>query len=78
MARKPVSRLARVVAGLQTHYGPLAPPPATGAFELILWEKVAYLATDERRASAFAALRTRAGLTPEAILDAPDRSVTRH
>jgi endonuclease-3 len=73
VVRKPISRLARIVAGLRAHYGRLAPPPAATAFEFVLWEKVAYLAPDERRGRAFAALRTRIGLTPQAILDAdPD------
>ena len=70
MARTRTTKLARIVAGLRAHYGRVAPPPASNAFELVLWEKVAYLATDERRAQAFAALRQRVGLTPRAILDA--------
>ena len=36
----------------------------------MLWEKVAYLATDEKRAAAFAALKKCVGTTPRAILDA--------
>ena len=70
MSRKPATRLARIVARLRDHYGKVPPPPAANAFELVLWEKVAYLATDARRATAFTALRDRVGLTPEAILDA--------
>jgi endonuclease III len=62
--------LARVVAGLRKQHGSVAPPPATTAFELVLWEKVAYLATDEKRARAFAELKRRIGLTPKAILAA--------
>jgi endonuclease-3 len=37
---------------------------------LIAWEKVAYLATDERRAAAFARLARDVGLTPRALLAA--------
>lgn len=36
----------------------------------MLWEKVAYLAPDERRLAAFELLRERVGLTPQAILAA--------
>src|SRR5258708_29267085 len=64
------SKLAQIVDRLRAHYGPQSPPPARSAFELILWEKVAYLADDEKRAAAFQALRKRIGLTPKAILAA--------
>ena len=63
-------RLQRIVALLRDAYRPVEPPPSDSAFALILWEKVAYLATDEKRAAAFAALKQRVGLTPRAILDA--------
>lgn len=65
------AKLARVLAGLKAAYGPVAPPPAGTAFGLILWEKVAYLATDTKRLAAFRALEQRVGLTPQAILAAP-------
>lgn len=71
MPRTPSSKLTRIVAALRAAYGSVAPPPARTAFELVLWEKVAYLADDERRARAFEALRRRVGLTPQAILSAP-------
>jgi endonuclease-3 len=64
------SRLARLVVALRSKYGPPAPPPAKSAFELIAWEKVAYLATDEKRANAFALLRRKIGVTPKKILAA--------
>ena len=38
---------------------------------MILWEIVAYLADDEKRATAFEALRTRVGFAPARILAAP-------
>jgi endonuclease-3 len=65
-----VPKLQRVVAQLRKEYGRLSPPPVKSAFELVLWEKVAYLATDERRRTAFEALRKRVGLTPDAIINA--------
>ena len=46
------SQLTSLVERLHKQYGdPVAPPP-TDPFGLILWEQVAYLANDERRAEA--------------------------
>ena len=70
MPRPSPPRLQRVVARLLDQHGRQAPPPADTAFALVLWEKVAYLAPDERRSQAFEMLRTRVGLTPQAILAA--------
>ena len=70
MARNSEPKLQRVVRALRTQHGPVLAPPASNAFEHLLWEKVAYLATDERRAAAFEQLRIKVGLTPKAILDA--------
>ncbi len=64
--------LKRVVATLRKTSGPPEPLPARGPFEMILWENVAYLANDERHAAAFEALSRRVGLTPHAILAAPE------
>jgi hypothetical protein len=46
-----------LVDTLQQHYGSPAPLPPTNPLELIIWENVAYLASDRRRAEAFATLR---------------------
>jgi endonuclease III len=62
--------LAQVVAQLNKFYGAPAPPPVTDPFEQVLWENVAYLAVDEKRAAAFLALRKTVGLGPEDILKA--------
>ncbi len=70
MGRK-ASKLARVIDALRTYYGRVAPPPAADAFALVLWEKVAYLADDEKRRKAFELLERRVGLTPDAVLAAP-------
>jgi len=70
VSRGTPAKLHRIVARLRKAYGRSVPPPAVTAFELVLWETVAYLATDERRARAFEALRTRVGLTPQAIIKA--------
>jgi endonuclease III len=66
--------LTQVVARLKKFYGAPAPPPVTDPFEQVLWENVAYLADDEKRAAAFSALRKTVGLRPEDILKAtPDK-----
>ncbi len=62
--------LTQVVARLNKFYGAPAPPPITDPFEQVLWENVAYLADDEKRATAFSALRKTVGLRPEDILKA--------
>jgi len=59
--------LAQVVARLNKFYGAPAPPAVTDPFEQVLWENVAYLADDEKRAAAFSALRNTVGLTPKDI-----------
>src|SRR5215472_15046468 len=56
----------------ERHYGRPKPPIPKGPLELILWENVAYLANDEKRAAAFQALRTKVGTRPEQILAASD------
>jgi endonuclease III len=73
--------LMTIVRKLASHYGPPAAPPTSGAFEMVLWESVAYLADDERRAKAFALLKSSVGTTPAAILKARGptlRAVTEH
>ena len=61
-----------VVARLESHYGRPEAPVVTGAWELILWENIAYLADDARRLEAFRALKRRVGLSPKKIVEAPD------
>ncbi len=67
----PSPRLPAFVAALRKLYGRPETAEPHGAFELILWENVAYLADDAKRASAFDALRRRVGTTPAKILAAP-------
>jgi endonuclease III len=59
-----------LVDELQQHYGPAAPLPSTDPLELIIWENIGYLPSDERRAAAFAALKRSIGTRPEQILAA--------
>ena len=73
MSRPP--QLAGALDDLEKHYGRPDAPPSRDPFELILWENVAYLVTDEKRGGAFAALKRQVGTTPERILAAPPRTL---
>jgi endonuclease III len=61
---------SKLVDKLQEHYGAPTPPPSTEPLELIIWENIAYLASDKRRAEAFAILKRTIGTRPEQILAA--------
>jgi endonuclease III len=62
--------LATVIARLRKFYGDPPLPPVTDPFEQVLWENVAYLADDEKRARAFAELRKTVGTSSKDILKA--------
>jgi endonuclease-3 len=69
-AMKPATiTFSKLVDKLQQHYGPPT-PPSTDPLELIIWENIAYLAGDKRRAEAFATLKRSIGTRPEQILAA--------
>jgi len=57
-----------IVKKLQKFYGRPKPPAITDALELILFENIAYLASDEKRSAAFAALKKNVGTRPGQIL----------
>ena len=59
--------LRRIVDRLRSSYGAPAPPLAMDPFSVVLYENIAYLALEERRASAFRELQRRVGITPQAI-----------
>jgi endonuclease-3 len=63
--------LREQVSRLEACYGSPEPPAVTDPFEMILWESVAYLVDDDRRARVFARLREEIGLAPEQILGTP-------
>jgi len=67
--------LRRIVSQLEKYYGPPPPLPTADAFELILFENIAYLVSDERRAEAFQTLRKHAGTRPPEILAASQESI---
>jgi endonuclease III len=68
--------LRAVLRTLRMRYG--RPPAAVSAdpFQLVLWEQVAYLVPDERRAQAYEALRALTDLKPRAIAAAPIAQLT--
>src|SRR5882672_3179125 len=66
--RSIVSRLGKVT-------GPVKLPPVKGPFEMILWENVAYLVSDERREAAFRTLQKLTGTKPKEILVAPREAI---
>ena len=68
------SRLSEIFALLRRQHGAPQPPPASGPFELVLWENACYLLPDARRREVFMGLRDEVGLSPQAIL-AADRDL---
>lgn len=58
----------KLIAKLKKHYGVPAVPPATGPFELVMWENACYLLPDDRRAAVFEGLRKQVGINAKAIL----------
>jgi endonuclease-3 len=60
---------------LAQHYGEPAAPAVIEPFAMVLWENVAYLADDAKRAEAFSELRAKTGLTPAGIRKAKDSAL---
>ncbi len=60
----------KVVERLQEAHGRLSPPATRDPFELILYENIAYLVSDDRRERAFRELKKRVGLRPADVLTA--------
>jgi len=73
---KPTITFSKLIDKLQKHYGAPAPLPTTDPLELIIWENIAYLASDERRAAAFATFKRSIGTRPEQILAAKHSALT--
>ena len=66
-----VRTLKAIVHRLAAHYGEPPRPAPRSALEFILYENVAYLVTESRRAAAFARLKREVGTTARAIAKAP-------
>jgi endonuclease-3 len=64
------AKLSAIIKTLEQHYGKPFPPISGDPFELVLYENVIYMGTDEKRAAAFAALKKRVGTKPKQLLDA--------
>lgn len=58
---------ATLIDRLAQQYGEPSPPSVTEPFAMILWENVAYLANDAKRAEAFSELQRKVGLNPRDI-----------
>ena len=67
---KPLS-FSAIISKLEAQYGKPQAPKTTDALGLIIHETIAYLASDEKRDAAFAALQEKVGLKPTEILAAP-------
>lgn len=63
---------AGLIDRLAQLYGEPAPPAVIEPFAMILWENIAYLANDAKRAEAFEELKATVGLTPKDIRRAKD------
>jgi endonuclease III len=62
--------LQKVLTKLEAHYGPQNPPSVSDPFELVLFENVVYLLSDEKREAAFRMLEEEVGTSPVQILNA--------
>jgi endonuclease-3 len=62
--------LAGIVRALEKLYGKPALPAVTDPFEQVLWENLAYLASDERRAAAWKRFKAEVGTKPADVLAA--------
>jgi endonuclease-3 len=69
------SPFTAIIKKLEKFYGRPVPPQITDPLELILFENVAYLANDEKRAAAFKALKKKIGTRPEQILKASQKQL---
>src|SRR5271169_561275 len=66
---------SRVVDALANYYGEPSAPRVTDPFAMVVWENIAYLANDARRAEAFEELRKKVGLRPSDIREASDKDL---
>jgi endonuclease III len=73
----PVAGLSfsRVIDTLTQFYGEPDTPAVTDPFQMIVWENIAYLANDVRRAEAFDELRKTVGLRPADIRKASHQAL---
>jgi endonuclease III len=72
-----LEHLQKIIPQLSAHYGPPRRPISTDPFELILFENIAYLVSDERREGAFNLLRQTIGTKPHELLAASNDALLR-
>lgn len=72
-----MAHLKKIISQLSVHYGPARLPISTDPFELILFENIAYLVSDERREAAFNLLRQTIGTRPHELLAASNDALLR-
>jgi endonuclease-3 len=66
----------KVVEQLRRQYSPPSPPASRDPFELILYENIAYLVSDDKREKAFRELKKRVGTRPVDVLTASLEQLT--
>jgi endonuclease III len=62
--------LQKVLTKLEAQHGSPDPPSVSDPFEMVLFENVVYLLSDEKREAAFRALKEKVGTSPTDILSA--------
>jgi endonuclease III len=62
--------LQKLLTKLEAQHGAPEPPSVSDPFELVLFENVVYLLSDEKREAAFRALKQNIGTSPTQILSA--------
>ncbi|HEY7334077.1 MAG TPA: hypothetical protein VH639_04275 [Bryobacteraceae bacterium] len=67
----------RIVGLLEKHYGKPCAAPARTVLELVLYENIAYLVSDDRREKAFRELKSKIGTRPEDLLLASTTELAR-
>ncbi len=70
-----VADLALVLERLASVYGEPPALPQRSVFEWLVYDNVAYLVDDARRDEAYALLRKRTALTPEALAQVPEAAL---
>jgi endonuclease III len=65
-----VTRLGTLLDLLEHRYGPQSPPPCRGAYQMVLWELIAYLQPDDRRLIAYQNLERKIGCRQQDIRNA--------
>ncbi|HEY4361529.1 MAG TPA: hypothetical protein VGN17_11180 [Bryobacteraceae bacterium] len=72
-----MSDFTKLLSILAKHYGKPLPPPKRDPFELILYENIAYLVSDDRRERAFRELKQQVGTNPADLLTASVEELSR-